>query len=188
MSPSLTMVYEGWDGYRQSIIQAVTPLTAAQLAWRPAAHLRSVGELVRHIALGPIEWFARMDAPGSHELASQINTWEQDSHGNRYIVESALDITDQAARLARWLEASRNMIQQTLQTWTVADLEQTYRHVWRGEVYAISRQWTIWRMMAHDIHHGGELALMLGTQGIEVFALGDLGGHIVEPPLLQTRS
>jgi uncharacterized damage-inducible protein DinB len=186
-SPSLTMVYEGWDGYRQSIIQAVAPLTAEQLGWRPAVHLRSVGEVARHIALGAIEWFVRMDAPGSHAVADQIETWEEDAHGNRYIVESALPITGQAAELVRWLEASRNMIQQTMQTWTVADLEQTYRHVWRGDVYAISRQWTIWRIMAHDIHHGGELALMLGTQGIEIFALGDLGGHIVEPPLLQTR-
>ncbi len=38
--------------------------------------------------------------------------------------------------------------------------------------------------MAHDIHHGGELAVMLGTQGIEIFELGNLGGHIIEPPLI----
>ncbi len=37
--------------------------------------------------------------------------------------------------------------------------------------------------MAHDLHHGGEFALMLGIQGIENFELGDLGGHVVEPPL-----
>jgi hypothetical protein len=47
----------------------------------------------------------------------------------------------------------------------------------------VSRQWTIWRIMAHDIHHGGELVLMLGMQGIDNFELGDLGGHIIEPPL-----
>jgi hypothetical protein len=37
--------------------------------------------------------------------------------------------------------------------------------------------------MAHDIHHGGELALLLGMQGIPVSELGDLGGHITMPPL-----
>jgi uncharacterized damage-inducible protein DinB len=184
---SLMTVYEGWDGYRQSIITAVKPLTIEQLAWRPADHLRSVGELVRHIALGPIVWFERMDAPGSRELAGRIDKWEEDSHGNRYVIEDAIPITGQAAELVNWLEASWQMIEQTLTTWTVADLQKTYRHVWRDNTYAVSRQWTIWRIMAHDIHHGGELAIMLGTQGIEIFELGDLGGHIIEPPLIDEQ-
>jgi uncharacterized damage-inducible protein DinB len=180
---SLASVYEGWDGYQRSLLAAVVPLTSEKLAWRPAAHLRSVGELVRHIALGRITWFLRMDAPASRELAGQINAWEEDQHGNRYVVENAIAITDQATELARWLEASWHMIDQTLKTWTVDDLAKTYRHTWRGDTYAISRQWTIWRIMAHDIHHGGELVVMLGMQGLNSFELGDLGGHIIEPPL-----
>jgi hypothetical protein len=35
--------------------------------------------------------------------------------------------------------------------------------------------------MAHDIHHGGEIALMLGMQGIEAFELQALGGHLTLP-------
>lgn len=187
-SNSLFKVYEGWDGYRQSIINAVAPLTPEQLGWRPSPQLRSTGELVRHIALGPIDWFLRMDAPGSRELAGQIPQWQEDPQGNRYIVEKSLPIVAQANDLVKWLEASRHMIDQTVKTWTVADLQKTYRHVWRGNVYAVSRQWTIWRIMAHDIHHGGELAVMLGMQGVEIFELGDLGGHIIEPPLLDGES
>ncbi|HEX6269496.1 MAG TPA: DinB family protein [Anaerolineales bacterium] len=187
MSPStnpLTFVYEGWGGYRQSIVKAVTPLAAEQLTWRPTAHLRSVGELVRHIALGPIDWFLRMGAPGSQEMARQIAAWTEDPHGNKYVVEESIAVTDQASELIKWLEISSQMIDQTLKTWTVEDLTKTYRHTWRGNTYAISRQWTIWRIMAHDLHHGGELVMMLGMQGLENFELGDLGGHIVEPPLL----
>jgi hypothetical protein len=78
---SLDFVYEGWNGYRDSIVRAVAPLTPEQLAWRPAAHLRSVGELVRHIVLGPIDWFLRMEAPGSRELVSRIDSWDRDPHG-----------------------------------------------------------------------------------------------------------
>ena len=37
--------------------------------------------------------------------------------------------------------------------------------------------------MNHDIHHGGELSLMLGLQGIEAFELCTLFGHIILPPL-----
>ncbi len=180
---SLASVYAGWDGYRGSIIKAVASLTAEQLTWRPAEHLRSAGEIARHIALGSINWFMRMDAPGSRELAEQIEAWEEDPHGNRYVIEDSLDITGQAGELVQWLEASWEMIDRTLKAWTVDDLQKTYRHTWRGDTYAVSRQWTIWRIMAHDLHHGGELVLTLGMQGIENFELGDLGGHVIEPPL-----
>ena len=182
---SLMTVYEGWDGYQQSIVGAVSPLTREQLLWRPAEHLRSVGELVRHIALGRIDWSLRMEAPGIRELSSRINDWDEDPHGNKYVMEEAIPITDQAAKLVRWLNATWGIIDETLKTWTVGDLRKTYRHTWRGSVYAVSRQWTIWRVMAHDIHHGGELVVMLGMQGIENFELGDLGGHIIEPPLAE---
>jgi uncharacterized damage-inducible protein DinB len=179
----LMNVFEGWDGYQQSLVGAVAPLTSEQLDWRPAQHLRSTGELIRHIALGRIDWFLRLDAPGVRELAAQIEEWDEDPHGNRYVREEAIPITGQAAGLVRWLEATWEVIDGTLRTWTVDDLSKTYRHTWRGNVYAVSYQWTIWRIMAHDIHHGGELVLMLGMQGIENFELGDLGGHIIEPPL-----
>jgi uncharacterized damage-inducible protein DinB len=75
------------------------------------------------------------------------------------------------------------MIDRTLSAWSVADLAATYEHTWNGDVYAISRQWTVWRILTHDVHHGGELALMLGVQGVSTPELGDLFGHITLPPL-----
>jgi hypothetical protein len=44
---------------------------------------------VRHIALGRIDWFVRLDAPGSRELMARVSTW-QDPHGNRYVEESTI--------------------------------------------------------------------------------------------------
>lgn len=175
-SPSLMSVYEGWDGYQVALMRTVAPLAAEQLAYRPAPRLRSVGEVASHISLGRIGWFERMGAPGSAELARLAETWE---------AEQA--ITGNAAELVRRLEVTWRMIQQTLTTWTVADLARTYRHTYWGKTYAISNQWTIWRIMSHDIHHGGELGLLLGLQGIEVPELGDLGGHLTEPPLAETE-
>ncbi len=43
----------------------------------------------------------------------------------------------------------------------------------------------MWRIMSHDLHHGGELAVTPGLQGIAIPELGDLGGHITEPPLAE---
>jgi len=180
---SLAKIYEGWNGYQATLVHAIAPLNPQQLVWRPGINLRSVGELARHISLGRLSWFMRMDAPGSSDLASQINVWETDNDGNRHIVEDAIAITEQAAELVLWLDATWQMIEKTLESWGVSDLAKSYRYVWNGETYAISRQWTIWRIMAHDIHHGGELSLMLGMQGISAFELSDLGGHIILPPL-----
>lgn len=179
----LLKVYEGWEGHQTSLVHAIAPLTDEQLLWRPAAQLHSVGELARHISLGRLVWFLRMDAPGSAALAEQIDAWEVDGDGNRHIVESAIPIATTTVDLVHWLEVTGKMVADTLHTWHVADLAKTYRHTWNGDVYAVSRQWTIWRILSHDIHHGGQIALMLGMQGIEVFELGDLFGHITLPPL-----
>ena len=179
----LKQVLDGWQGYQISLVHAIAPLSPEQLRWRPAPGLNSVGEVARHISLGRVVWFARMDAPGAAEVAAQIDVWEQDSDGNRYIVEQALDIAGDAAELVRWLEMSWAMIAQALSAWAVEDLQVVYRHTWNGDTYAISRQWTLWRILSHDIHHGGELSLMLGQQGIEAFELGGLFGHIILPPL-----
>lgn len=173
-NPSLTNVYEGWDSHQLSLVRAIAPLSTAQLTYRPTARLRSVGEIASHISRGRISWFERMQAPGSAELAVDVAQWEPEQA-----------VVGNAAELVRRLEITWHMIQETLTRWTVSDLAETYQHVYWGKTYAISRQWTIWRILAHDLHHGGELAMLLGLQGIEIPELGDLGGHLTEPPLAE---
>jgi uncharacterized damage-inducible protein DinB len=181
---SLTTIFDGWNGYNQSIINAIKPLTPEELAWRPAENLKSVGELVRHISLGRITWFMRMDAPGTAGIVGQIHDWEWDPDGNQNIVEESIPITEQQTELVHWLNITWQMIEATLNLWKIDDLSNTYNHRWRGETYAVTRQWTIWRVINHDLHHGGELSLMLGLQGIKAFELCDLFGHIIMPSIL----
>jgi uncharacterized damage-inducible protein DinB len=179
---SLLRVLNGWQGYQQSLALAVEPLSPEHLAFRPAPHLRSVGELVRHIALGRVTWFVRMDAPGSAELATRVQWSEPDADGNRDVVEASLEHVNQAAELVVWLQRTWGMVDATLSAWTVEELAETYRYRWNGRLWSISRQWSLFRILAHDMHHGGELALMLGLQGLEPMELGALGGHLVLPP------
>ncbi len=173
-SVPLSKVFDGWEGYNTSLMHAIQPLTLEQLTWRPAATLRSVGELAGHIALGRVFWFARMPAPGSLELmkkAEQVGD------------ESA--IAGDKAAILLWMSESWQMIADTLNQWTVQDLWHTYRQESSGKAYQVSYQWTIWRILTHDVHHGGELSLMLGMQGLSVPELGDQGGHVVRPPLAE---
>ena len=187
-NPSLADVFDGWQGFQESLVRAVTPLDAKQLGWRPSDSRYSVGELVRHIALGRIGWFARMSAPGSAELAAHISQWEEDRDGNNHVVETAVPMAGDAVQLVHWLEKTWQMIAQTLDTWTVADLPVSYHHKWNGDVYANSRHWTLWRILTHDVYHGGQLSLILGMQGIEHFELGPPFWHLTAPPLVDTDS
>lgn len=181
----LTAVYQGWEGYQTSLVNAIAPLTPEQLMWRQSDRVRTAGELACHIAFGRIDWFHFMGAPGDAELSARIHDWKTDPDGHRRIAVNTKPIVRDAALLVHWLKESWTVVESVLQTWSVADLATTYRHVYRGVAYAPSRQWTVWRIMAHDIHHGGQIARILAEQNIEAFQLRALGGHIVEPPLAE---
>jgi uncharacterized damage-inducible protein DinB len=175
----LTSIFEGWDGYQTSLLHAIQPLARPQLEWRPRENLRSIGETAGHIALGRIDWFSRMGAPGSHDLVQQANKVR-----GRY---SNFDPTllGDSAELVDWLELSWNLVAATLRVWRVSDLSKTFAQEYSGKTYAVSYQWVIWRIITHDVQHGGEIALMLGMQGLPAPELGDLGGHLTEPPVIQ---
>jgi uncharacterized damage-inducible protein DinB len=171
---SLATIFDGWEGYQVSLVHAIDPLTLEQLMWRPAPELRSVGEIASHVALGRVGWFARMPAPGSLAL---VEKWAASG--------PQTTIAENHDAILEWLELSWKMIEDTLDQWTVEDLSRTYCQEYQGQTFAVSYQWTIWRIMTHDIHHGGELALMLGLQGIKIPELGDQFGHMVMPPLAE---
>jgi uncharacterized damage-inducible protein DinB len=172
----LQSIFEGWDGYHRALVAAITPRTPAELSWRPAPHLRSAGQIGSHIVVGRVAWFHRMEAPGSADLARAAAE-----------VDSEDVIAADPAELVRWLEASWRTVEMTLAQWTITDLSRTFLQPYQGTTYRVTYQWTLWRIMAHDVHHGGELAVTLGMQGIALPELGDLGGHIIQPPQADAR-
>ncbi len=176
---SLMTVFSGWDGYQRSLVAAIAPLSQENLQYRQAPDQRSVGEIAAHVAFGRLDWFHRMGAAGTAELVEQAAPWWQPWQA----INPA--IAENKAEILHWLEASWQMIEANLRDWTVADLRWSYRQPYGGKVYAVSRQWVIWRIMAHDIHHGGQLSVLLAAQGIELPELGDNGGHVVEVPLAE---
>jgi uncharacterized damage-inducible protein DinB len=167
---TLIAVYKGWDDHQISLVRALAPLSREQLVWRPAPHLRSVGEIAGHIIAGRVHWLHRVLGAGSADFASQVAAWRPEE-----------TVEENPAALVRWLEATWQMIEDALQSWTVADLTQSYDlPPYQGKKYALTRQWILWRVLSHDLHHGGELSVMLGMQGIAIPELGDEGGHLAE--------
>ncbi len=152
---SLATFYKGWDVYQQHLITTIAPLTSEQLAIQAAPHLWSIGRIATHIVAVRVWWFHMWMGEGSPELAP-IASWDEDGEPIR-----------SAAELVAGLEATWQMIQNALARWTPADLEQVFhRPDTKEEDQGDTRQWIIWHLLEHDLHHGGELSLALGMHGL----------------------
>ncbi|HVB25083.1 MAG TPA: DinB family protein, partial [Ktedonobacteraceae bacterium] len=40
-----------------------------------------------------------------------------------------------------------------------------------GEEETFTRQWVIWHLIEHDVHHGGEISFILGMHGLAAIDL-----------------
>lgn len=152
---TLTTFYTAWKEYQERLAAALAPLTADQLARRAAPGLRSIGESAAHIIGCRVGWFT--DTLGEHSGAE--------------LTEVRWDAPDgpagSAAALVRGLDLSWQMMAERLARWSDADMRQTFPDDWDGVQVQLSRAWIVWHVLEHDLHHGGEIALILGTHGLQ---------------------
>jgi uncharacterized damage-inducible protein DinB len=148
--------YSGWEGYQQRMVQALAPLSSEQLAWSAAPHLRSVDLIARHVVGARARWLRHTLGEGGDELET-LGAWDDDDQPPR-----------SAAELVEGFGRTWDVIAAALARWTVPDLEAKYPNRMRapGEPEAFSRQWVIWHLIEHDLHHGGEISLVLGMYGL----------------------
>ena len=151
---TLDTIYQNWAAYQALIIKALAPLSDAQLELRAAPHVRSVGQIARHMVGARAWWFSRQMGEGGDEIAALVVWNRPDSPEHS------------AAKLVAGLETTGKLMQDALARWTTADMEYVFKGVHNGEEYADSRQWIIWHLIEHDLHHGGELSLTLGIHGL----------------------
>jgi len=157
---SLSLFYKGWDVYQQRLVEAIAPLTLEQLALRSSPQNWSVGMLVTHIVSTRVWWFHTRMGEGSADLAP-LGLWDENEE----------EPLRPATELVAGLERTWQMIQDALARWAPADLEQIFPP--HGErTVARSRQYIIWHVLEHDIHHGGELSSILGAHGLAAVDLG----------------
>jgi len=164
-SPLITFYKTGWENYQQAIVKTIAPLTSKQLALPVASHYLSIGALLAHMIDARVLWFSAWMGEENAAMTHWRGRSEPDMH--------------EAAELVAMFEQSWHVISSALTRWTSADLEQTVsppasHQAWlrsRGEEEEPShtRQWIVWHVMEHEIHHGGELSLALGVHGLDSF-------------------
>jgi uncharacterized damage-inducible protein DinB len=147
--------YTGWEAYQNLFIPVITPLTDEQLDLRPAPHLRSIREALNHIIAVRVRWFHEaMGEPCAEEIAA-IGAWDRKGQPVR-----------SAAELIEGLQKSFQFVQECLIRYTPADLDYVFSGTYQGEEYSFTRQWVIWHVIEHDLHHGGEVSITLGMHGL----------------------
>jgi len=156
----LITFYKGWETYQQNLVEIIAPLSPEQLSLPASSHHWSIGMLAQHIVANRVWWFQVWMREGSPDLA-HIAHWDPADKEEQLALESA--------ELVAGLEATWHMIADALYRWTPADLGHIFpspsslseeeKRIF-GER---TRQWIIWHVLEHEIHHGGELSLALGN-------------------------
>ena len=132
-------------------------MSAEQLAIR-ADRYRAIWRIAAHIAGNEVYYFHTIMGEGDDSLL-EFFAWD----------EGGVDDVPprSGAELERALTTTWNLISDCLARWTPAMLDDRFELPRAdGTTIAVTRQWLIWRVLHHDIHHGGEVSLTLGGHGL----------------------
>jgi uncharacterized damage-inducible protein DinB len=162
---TLQPFYEGWAKHQALVIDALLGLTPEQLDLRTAPHQWAVWQLAGHVAGSRAYWFHDMlgeGDPATRDLFRVDHTtvpglpledagWEDDGDHPR----SAEELVDGLRRT--W-----TIVDDCLRRWTAEDLDASVVRPSRTH----HRGWVVWHVMEHDVHHGGEISQILGSNGL----------------------
>jgi uncharacterized damage-inducible protein DinB len=151
-------VGRGYEDHEQRLVKMIAPLDQAQLDLAAAPHLWSVRTLACHIIAARAWWMHSWMGEGSAEFGNMTD-WDEDE---------AL-ATRPATEIVRGLEESFAVIKSGMERWSPAELVQEFTRPTPNEAGnrpARTRQWIIWHLVEHDVHHGGEISFSLGMHGV----------------------
>jgi uncharacterized damage-inducible protein DinB len=158
MTEHLTLApfYDGWERQLRLLMKAIQPLTADELAIT-ADRYRATWRIAAHIAGNHVYYFQTIMGEGDPALA-EFFAWDEG--------DADTPPPRSSEELIRALTATWRMIESCVQQWTPTMLDDRFP-ITRGErSFEVTRQWVIWRVLAHDIHHIGEIPLTLGNHGL----------------------
>ena len=141
-------LFHYWSQVRQGLFEALDKLTDAQLDFVPHPGLWSLRETVCHIAGTEDGWLRYYAANRWHEEEAQ-------PHPQDYPT-----VADLKALLTKVHQETEAQFAQDAD----ASMERVVQLPWGSQT---TLGWVVWHVLEHEIHHRGEIFLMLGMQGIE---------------------
>ncbi len=154
-SPStLDVIYENWRLHQEKLRESIAPLTVEQIELQPAPRMWPLGQIVQHIISVRAGWFSGTLQEEDPAMTAYMEWGQQESPARS------------GAELARGLDETWAFIEARLRRWTPADCARTFPDEWQGQITYVSRSWVIYHVMEHDLHHGGQVSLILGMNGL----------------------
>jgi uncharacterized damage-inducible protein DinB len=168
-SSPLQTFHEGWANHQRVLLDMVRDLTPDQLATSPDPSMWAVWQLAGHMAGSRAYWFHDVLGEGDPAVRAMFRVssttvpdlpiedagWEDDEDHPR-----------DAAQIVEAFERTWAMIDACLGRWTTDDLGVEFSRTRRTGTETFTRGWVVWHVVEHDLHHGGEISLILGSHGL----------------------
>jgi uncharacterized damage-inducible protein DinB len=138
-----------WDTVRETLFEALDKLTDSQLDFTPAPGLWSLRRVACHIALAEEGWFR-------YQVTRELDDWPE--------INDAEAVYPSVASVKVLLEEVHARTRAFLSEDGEAKMAMDIPVTWGNSV---KLEWIVWHVLEHEIHHRGEIFLMLGLQGIE---------------------
>lgn len=140
--------FSHWKPVRQGLLEEIDSFGDKELAYRACPECWPAGQIMIHIANAEEGWFR-------YVIQKQLREWP-----------AHLDFSNHPDKdaILKTLEEVHAKTELFLASITEEDLMRVIDIPW-GE--SLSLQWIIWHVLEHEIHHRGELSLMLGMLGKE---------------------
>jgi uncharacterized damage-inducible protein DinB len=142
-------IYNHWRNVRAGLFEALDKLSDAQLDFKAGEGLWSLKETACHIAGAEEGWFRYI-------VTHEIKGWEEaDFKATDYptVVSIKRLLSEVHERTESFLFPAGDSIQ-----------SQSVQLPWGSQTTV---GWVVWHVLEHEIHHRGEIYLMLGLMGIE---------------------
>jgi uncharacterized damage-inducible protein DinB len=154
--------YDGWSDRQRKLLETLHPLTSEQMQLRPAPSEWAIWQLASNMAGGRMYWLCFMLHEDDLGVGPEWTGWEDTPDHPRT-----------ADELVTALEKTWTVVDACLDRWSLADLgKEVTTKDWWGHTVTITPGWVINRLMAHEAHHGSEIALILRVHGLPTAIAG----------------
>jgi uncharacterized damage-inducible protein DinB len=139
-------LYPYWRQARRDLVSALSQLNDEQLDYSPRQGMRTIGDVARHIIDAEAGWVnlvvLQKDEPWPQYPRERLPTVQSILHEMERVHAVTIGLLQE--RDVRWLDETREQ---------------------GGHDFAL--RWVFWHILDHEIHHRGEIFLMLGMLGVE---------------------
>jgi uncharacterized damage-inducible protein DinB len=154
MPSTLDVIYDNWQAHNAKLRAAVAPLSDEQLRLQPAPGMWPLGQILQHIVSVRAGWFSGTLQDDDESMSAYMEWGERESPFRS------------AKEVAHALDETWDFIGGRIRRWSPEDCAQIFPDEWDGQISYVSRSWVISHVLEHDQHHGGEVSLILGMNGL----------------------